>query len=128
MSTVDLARRRILVVEDEPLLAMDIIDLIEAHNGIVLGHETTLDRGIKALGNERPDACILNIRLGREMVYELADRLMEMGIPFIFASSESRSEIPDRFADVPLHSKPIDMIKAAAGLMGTTPQHMIGER
>ncbi|KRA98288.1 hypothetical protein ASD83_14780 [Devosia sp. Root685] len=94
---------------------MDIIDLIEAHNGIVLGHETTLDRGIEALDNERSDACILNIRLGQEMVYELADRLMEMGIPFIFASSESRSDIPDRFADVPLHSKPI---KAAAGLMG----------
>lgn len=119
MSTVDLARRRILVVEDEPLLAMDIIDLIERHNGIVIAHETTLDRGLKALEKERPDACILNIRLGPNMVYELADKLMAGGIPFIFASSEPRKDIPDRFDSIPLHAKPIDMIRAAAGLMGT---------
>lgn len=117
MPTVDLNRRRILVVEDEPLLAMDIIDLIEQNNGIVLSHETTLDRGIAAFEQARPDACILNIRLGREMVYDLADRLLAAGIPFIFASSEPRKHIPARFASVPLHSKPIDMIRAAAGLM-----------
>lgn len=118
MPAVDLDRRRILVVEDEPLLAMDIIDQIEDNNGIVLAHGTTLVAGLAALNGPRPDACILNIRLGRQTVYELADRLLEMGIPFIFASSEPRSEIPERFATVPLHAKPIDMIKAAAGLMG----------
>ena len=71
-----------------------------------------------ALDRERPDACILNIHLGRSMVYDLADRLMNEGIPFIFASSEPRSSIPDRFSGIPLHSKPSDMIVAAGGLMG----------
>lgn len=37
MSNVDLGRRRILVVEDEFLLAADIVDQIEDHNGIVIG-------------------------------------------------------------------------------------------
>jgi DNA-binding response OmpR family regulator len=117
MSVPNLAQRQILVVEDEPLLAMGIMDEIEHHNGIVLGPVGTLEQGLMALRDMEPDACILNIRLGPNMVYELADRLIEQKIPFIFASAESRESIPDRFDDIPLHEKPIDMVKAAAALM-----------
>ncbi len=117
MPEVDLARRRILVVEDDFILAMGIIDEIEDHNGIVQKHVTTLEEGLFELERQQPDACILNIRLGPDMVYPLADRLLELGVPFIFASSEAREHIPDRFAGVPLHSKPIDMIEAASGLL-----------
>lgn len=117
MERIDLGRRRVLVVEDEPLLAFDILDQIEQHNGIVIGPVGSLQRGLKALDDENPDACIVNIQLGRDLVYELADKLVAAGIPFIFASSLRREDIPERFKDVPLHSKPIDMIKAAAGLI-----------
>lgn len=119
MGDVDLNRRRILVVEDEILLAMGICDEIEDHNGVVLGPVTTLEQGLMALRDMQPAACILNIRLGPNMVYELADRLLEQRIPFVFASSEKRADIPDRFNGVPLHAKPIEMVKAAATLMQT---------
>lgn len=115
--TVDLNRLRVLVVEDEYILAMTIVDEIEDHNGVVLGPITTLRQGLDALDDLEPDACILNIRLGPNMVYELADRLLERDIPFIFASGESRDSIPERFSNIPLHMKPIDMVKAAAGLL-----------
>jgi two-component SAPR family response regulator len=117
MGQVDLGRRRILVVEDEYLLAADIVDQIEDHNGIAVGPVVNLRDGLAALEAERPDACIVNIHLGPDVVYELADRLMEQQVPFVFASSETRAAIPDRFKSVPLHSKPIDMIKAASGLI-----------
>lgn len=97
-------------------MATDIIDEIEDHNGVVQQHATTLEQGFAAIEEQLPDACILDIRLGKEMVYPLADRLLEMGIPFIFASSEARENIPHRFASVPLHAKPIEMIKAALDL------------
>lgn len=113
----DLAGRRILVVEDEPVLALEIVMQVEDHNGVVIGPMLSLVQGLTALRSERPDACILNIRLGLEMVYPLADELLERRIPFIFASSELRADIPDRYAAVPLHSKPIEMVKAAAGLI-----------
>jgi DNA-binding response OmpR family regulator len=108
--------RRILIVEDEYLLALQIADEIEDNGGVVLGRVVTLEKGLSALREERPDACIVNINLGPDKVYELADRLMEQDIPFIFASSERRADIPDRFAGVPLHSKPLKMIEAAAAL------------
>jgi hypothetical protein len=69
------------------------------------------------LEDERPDACILKIRFGPDMVYALADKLIAQRIPFIFASSEQRANIPDRFDGVPLHARPIEMVKAAAGLI-----------
>lgn len=74
--TPDLEHRRILVVEDEPKLALDIVLQIEEHNRIVIGPMTSLDQGIKALEDERSDACVLNIRLGPDMVYALADKLL----------------------------------------------------
>jgi len=113
----DLAGRRILVVEDVPLLAFDIIEQIQEHNGVALGPAMTLEQGLNALRDMKPDACIINIRLGPDMVYELADKLLEQGVPFVFASSELRSDIPERFAGVPLFAKPVDMVKAAAGLI-----------
>jgi two-component SAPR family response regulator len=117
MTTVDLAGRRILVVEDEVILAMEIVAEIEDNNGVVLGPVATLDAGIVALQEQKPDACIVNINLGREKVYDLADRLIDEDVPFVFASSEPRAAIPDRFNDIPLHTKPINMVEAAAALM-----------
>lgn len=119
MGNLDLGRRRILVVEDEYLLAADIVEQIEEHNGVVLGPVETLEQGLNALRDERPDACIVNINLGPDKVYELADRLIDQDVPFVFDSSEIRASIPDRFNGVPLHSKPLDMVKAAGHLMGT---------
>jgi two-component SAPR family response regulator len=118
MATVDLCRRRILVVEDDYLLAAGIVDEIEDHNGIAIGPAPTLVTGIDLLRRERPDACILNIRLGPNMVYPLADEILTAGIPFVFASAEHRSSIPHRFRNIPLHTKPVDMVRAAATLMG----------
>lgn len=119
MESVDLGQRRILVVEDDYLLAAGITDQVEDHNGLVIGPAMTLAEGIDLLSRDRPDACILNIRLGPDMVYPLADQLLASGIPFVFASGEHRSSIPYRFVDVPLHAKPIDMVQAAAALMGS---------
>ena len=117
MSTLDLAGRRILLVEDEAILAMDIVAEIEDHNGVVLGPVATLEAGIAALRELDPDACIVNINLGADKVYELADILIDQQVPFVFASREPRAAIPDRFNDVPLHTKPMNMVEAAAALM-----------
>lgn len=115
--TIDLSRRRILVVEDEPVLSMDICDQINDHGGVVVGPAVSLQEGAELFRSEKPDACILNIRLGGDLVYGLADEILTEGVPFIFASSEPRSSIPNRFQHVPLHPKPIDMVKAASGLL-----------
>ena len=91
MTSVDLAGRRILVVEEEAILAMEIIGEIEDHNGVVVGPVATLDAGIAALRELEPDACIVNINLGPDKVYDLADILIDQQVPFVFASSGPRA-------------------------------------
>jgi DNA-binding response OmpR family regulator len=118
MPNPDLAGRRVLVVEDDFLLGADIAEEIMSHNGIVVGPAMTLDAGAEMLRAEQPDACILNIRVGQEMIYGLADEVRLANIPFVFASGERRDSIPDRFSDIPLHPKPINMVKVAATLIG----------
>lgn len=116
MTTVDLAGR-ILIVEDKAILAMDIVSETEDHNGVVLGPFATLEAGIVALQELDPDACIVNINLGLDKVDELADILVAQQVPLVFASSEHRAAIPERFDDVPLHTKPMKMVEAAAALV-----------
>lgn len=96
---------------------MGIMDEIEDHGGVVLGPVTTLEAGINALRDQKPDACIVNINLGPNKVYELADLLIDLRVPFVFASSEPREAIPDRFDAVPLHYTPMKIVEAAAALM-----------
>lgn len=95
---------------------MDIVAEIEDHNGVVLGPVATLEAGLNALRNGAPDACIVNINLSPDMVYELADLLIDQDVPFVFASSVRRANIPAPFNGVPLHTKPMKMVEAAAAL------------
>ena len=117
MTKPHLAGKRILVVEDEFILYLYICEQIEACGGVVVGPVTTLEGG-HALFEDTDDreGGILNIRLGTEMVYPLADRLIAAGVPTIFASSEHRASVPDLFVNVPLIRKPVDMIAVAAHL------------
>ena len=117
MNKPDLAGRHILVVEDEFILSLDICTQIEAFGGVVIGPAATLEDGYALLqAVPQPDGGILNIRIGREMVYPLADELLAAGIPIIFTSSESKASIPDEYALVPLLSKPINMMHVAEEL------------
>lgn len=117
MDKPDLAGRHILVVEDEIILSLDICAQIEACGGVVIGPAATLDDGYALLSAQpQPDGGILNIRIGKNMIYPLASELLAAGIPIIFASSESKASIPDEYARVPLLSKPINMMHMAQKL------------
>ncbi|TGN55602.1 response regulator [Paracoccus liaowanqingii] len=117
MNKPDLAGRRILVVEDEFILSLHICRLIDDCGGVVVGPAPTLDGGYALLRKKPlPDGGILNIRLGSDTSYPLADDLLAAGVPIIFASSKDRATIPERYGDVPLVAKPIDMVVVAQKL------------
>lgn len=63
-----------------------------------------------------PESAILNIRLSDRLVYPLADDLMAMGVPIIFASGERRSDVPERYAAIPSFTKPLELVIAAKKL------------
>lgn len=114
MSTDILKDARILVVEDEYFLATDMVhDLLDA-GATVVGPVPTVGEAMEAIGGEEPiEFALLDINLMGEMVYPVADRLIERNIPFAFATGYDSSQVPARFSHVPRCEKPVEPAKLA---------------
>ncbi len=98
--------RRILIVEDEPLIAMMLEDFLES-----LGHSisATCDSVAGALAEADKggfDLAILDVNLKGQNVWPVASRLREQGVPFVIASGGHVDPPPAEFASVPLIEKP----------------------
>src|SRR3954465_2921245 len=89
--------KSILVVEDEFLLALQLEELLQSRGGTVGGPYRTLDEAMEAAQREDFDFAILDINLSGTMVYPLAGHLIGRGIPFLFLTGYSLSNLPDRF-------------------------------
>jgi CheY-like chemotaxis protein len=83
---VQLSGMRILVVEDEPLLAMASADLLVDSGCTVAGPVSSVKQGMQLIEQEAIDGAILDINLRGEMVFPLADALAERSIPFVYVT------------------------------------------
>lgn len=108
---------RILVVEDEYMLAKEVAGAISDAGMIAIGPAANTRDAIRLIEHERVDGAILDVNLADEMVYPLADMLTARGIPFVFCTGYDAPSIPARFGDVVCCEKPID-IKAAFRSLG----------
>ena len=114
-----LDRRRVLVVEDDYITAFDLKAELETTGIEVLGPVPDLTDALDLMARgPAPDAAILDINLGGEMVFPLADRLRERRIPFVFATGYECSSIPEPYARHPCLEKPLDMRRLARALAG----------
>lgn len=81
-----LSGMRVLVVEDEPLIALALEDVLEDLGCEVVGPAHTLDEAA-GLGRAAPlDGAILDVNLGRDKVFPVADILSKRSIPFVFTT------------------------------------------
>jgi DNA-binding NarL/FixJ family response regulator len=103
-----MAAPRILVVEDEFLLACSLEETLAGFGYEVVGPYSTLSRATDAARRERFDAALLDVNLSGLMVYPLADELAARGIPIVFLSGYGFGVIPPRFSPHPQLSKPSD--------------------
>lgn len=100
--------RRILVVEDNFLLAETLRDLLEDSGCELVGPAPRVATALPLCTSDL-DGALLDINLGNETCFEIADRLTEKGIPFVFLSGYSDAAIvPERFGNVPRLAKPYD--------------------
>ncbi len=108
---------RVLLVEDEALVALVMEDLIQDLGYEISGSIGDLDRALDWLATQTtpPDLAVLDINLGGVMVYPLAEELVRRGVPFVFCTGYASASDP-RFADAPLIRKPIDPAALGAAL------------
>lgn len=95
----------ILVVDDEPIIAVTIADWLDDLGHVVVGPAADVPNAL-ALAEQPLDAAILDISLGRETTRAVALRLAERGVPFAVATGHDAGSIDAAFAQRPLLSKP----------------------
>lgn len=97
--------RRVLVVEDDYLLAVDLAALLKRAGARVIGPVAKVADAIAAIAHQ-PEAAILDFRLGDETSVEVAEALTQGGVPFLFATG-STDEIPNAHRAFAIFTKPI---------------------
>jgi RNA polymerase sigma-70 factor (ECF subfamily) len=100
-------RLRVLVVEDEALVARDIANMLQDAGFEIVGPAAGPARALELVSGVGCDAAVLDIRLGRRTSEPVALALRERGTPFIAVSAYSRKEMPEGFGDSPLLDKPL---------------------
>ena len=97
---------RVLIVEDEPLVAMELALELEDQGIITLGPATSCRQALDLLAAEAPDAVLLDGNLNGEPVTPVAEALAQRGTPFAFVTGYSMEQFPAEFRDRPILSKP----------------------
>jgi CheY-like chemotaxis protein len=101
--------RHLLVVEDEYIIASDLALWLEGNGAQVLGPAGSVEDALALLETDAmPDAAVLDVNLGDERVYPVADALEAAHVPFVFLSGYDAKAMPERYKDAPCCSKPLN--------------------
>jgi len=102
--------RRLLLVEDDYLIAADLTRTLERLGAEVLGPAGSVEDALDLLAtaNGRLDGAVLDINLGDEQVFPVADALMAQDAPFVFVTGYDAVVIPEAYGAAPRLEKPVD--------------------
>jgi two-component SAPR family response regulator len=98
--------RRILVVEDEALIALDLHRLLDQTGATVIGPAVSVSQALEAINENHIDFALLDIKLGDETVDPVAEVLAKRAIPTIFVTAYGEDKLPPGFETHPLIEKP----------------------
>lgn len=117
MHRSNLKGRRILVVEDEYMLASEMKRELQALGVLVLGPVGRVGAALDLLGSEADiDGAVIDMNLGGEMAYPVAEALADRHIPVVLTTGYDVTAIPARFAQLPRCEKPVDLDKVTRAI------------
>ena len=99
---------RVLVIEDEALVAMLIEDMIHDSGDEMVGSASRLSDALALAQETQADVALLDINLGGVLAYPVADVLRQRGVPIVFTSGYGSAGLIERFQDCPMLDKPFD--------------------
>lgn len=106
----------VLLVEDEPLVAMLVEEMLDEFGATEIRQATSVAQALSLAGEHRIDVAVLDVNLGGELAYPIAARLEAASVPFVFATGYGRRGIPERWADRTVIQKPFSRETLAASL------------
>lgn len=111
-----MAKPRILVVEDEMLIAMDVEAMVRDLGFEVVGPVGNVATALDRAAAQALDGAILDVNLRGERVWAVADLLADKGVPFVLGSGYTGGDVPERFQARPIVAKPLTLATLRAGL------------
>jgi CheY-like chemotaxis protein len=118
-----LSGRRILIVEDESLVAMLLETILEDMGCTPVGPAANIDEGLAlATDDAALDAALLDVNVAGRQVFPVAEALKARGVPFVFSTGYGEGGLPDEWRGQPTIQKPFteaavrDALMAAVGV------------
>jgi len=97
----------VLIVEDDPIIAIDLEETLRRLGVISVRTAASVNQALDAVAGREPDFALLNVNLGRETTFPVADRLETLKIPFVFLTGYgARGEYAAQFAHRSKLNKP----------------------
>jgi DNA-binding response OmpR family regulator len=109
-------KQRILLVEDEFMIAEFISGLLTAHNFNVVGMVGTAAAALEIIETLSFDCALLDVNLRGEPVTPVADRLAALGKPYIFLTGYAAHRLPEGHQTAPCITKPVKIPELLAAL------------
>lgn len=100
-----LSGRRVLLVEDEALVAMLLETILEDMGCVPVGPAATVEDGL-AMAGEAIDAALLDVNVAGRQVFPIAEALKARGVPFVFSTGYGEGGLPDEWRGHPTVQKP----------------------
>jgi DNA-binding response OmpR family regulator len=114
---------RVLLVEDEAIVAIDIADQLTEAGFLVVGPAPSVARALKLIEDEGCDVAVLDVNLRNETAEPVARELRSRRTPFLFLSAVSRDHLPPGFKDEVLLPKPARREVLVAACKARLPNH-----
>jgi DNA-binding response OmpR family regulator len=99
---------RILVLEDNYLIAGNVCDFLRECGLEPVGPASRVDAAARVLKNKRVDGAVLDINLGGQSCFPICAHLRRWNVPFLFLTGSDSSTIPSAYRDAPRLSKPFN--------------------
>jgi DNA-binding response OmpR family regulator len=129
MTVSNLKNLPVLIVEDEYLIAMELIEQLEMVGAHVLGPVSSVEDALKLISDHSAiSVAVLDCNLRGDLCYPVADALQARRIPFVFTSGYSADEFPEKYAGVPLLGKPFSASEVVARLESLVREAVIPSR
>ena len=106
MSKQELSNRKVLVVEDEMIIAMLIEDMLDEFGCKLVGPATNVPRALELIAKESIDVAVLDLNLDGKDTYAIADALQRKNVPFIFATGYGSAGLRQEYGNRPVLQKP----------------------
>jgi DNA-binding response OmpR family regulator len=97
--------KRLLIVEDEYFIAMELTDFVEERGGEVVATTGQLHEALQA-AQQQLHGALVDVQLGEEQSFPLIQKLREAGVPLILMTGYNAKNLPEEVRDCPIMTKP----------------------